>query len=91
MTADSTNVLDEERRFYESQRERLLGLHEGKYALIQGSKLAGVFDSGKAAYEEGLRQFGNVPMLIVQILRKPPVEFVSPALHLGLIGARPYT
>lgn len=84
-------VLEEERRFYEAERSKLLASAEGKFALIKGSQLLGTFDTAGAAYEEGLRRLGNVPMLIVPILRQTPVEQISPALHLGLIGARPYS
>jgi hypothetical protein len=91
MAADHGAVLVEERRFYESQREKLLEQSEGKFALIHGAHLLGVYDTGKAAYEAGVKQLGNVPMLIVQVLRKEPTESVSPALHAGLISASPYT
>jgi len=84
-------LLIEEQKYYESERERLLAAHSGKFALIKGAKLVGVFDTQSAAYEAGLTQLGNVPMLIVQLVPQRPVEFESPALHLGLISASSYS
>jgi hypothetical protein len=91
MSSDIAPILVDERKFYEQERAHLLSQHEGKFALIHGKKLLGVYDTGRAAYEEGLRRLGNVPMLIVHVVRQEPVETVSPALQLGLIGARPYS
>ncbi len=91
MTEPNIEVLEAERRFYERERARLLASHAGKFALIHGETLLGVFDSQPSAYEEGLRRLGNVPMLIIQIVREQPVEEQSPALHLGLINARPFS
>lgn len=86
MSGPPGEVLAEERRFYAAQRESLLRAYEGKYVLIKGSELVGAFDTPNAAYEEGLRRFGNVAMLIVQVRRDQPTSQV-PALTLGLIRA----
>ena len=80
-------ALVEEQAFYAEFRATLLRDHPGKWALIVGRKLLGVFDSPDTAYAEGLKISGNVPMLVVQILpEQPTVRF--PALQLGLISAR---
>lgn len=84
MTPD---VLSEEQAFYAASRDSLLKEHSGKWVLIVGRKLLGVFDSPDTAYSEGLKIVGNVPMLVIQVLpEQPTVRF--PALQLGLVSAR---
>jgi hypothetical protein len=79
-------TLDEERRFFEEKKPELLASHEGKFALIKGREVFGIFDTQDRAYAEGLRLFGNVPMLIA-LVRKDEPKASFPALHLGLIRA----
>jgi len=43
----------------ESERARLVAQHEGKFALIRGSRLVGIFDTHQAAYEPGLSKLGS--------------------------------
>lgn len=81
-----TSSLDDERTFYASIKAELLEKHEGKFALIKGKELLGVFDTQANAYAEGLRKVGNVPMLIVRIQRDEPTVWI-PALQLGLLRA----
>lgn len=79
-------VLVDEREYFKAHRAELLKAHAGKFALIRGRALVGIFDTPKPAYQAGIKEFGNVPMLIAQI--SPEDVVVSyPALQLGLIGA----
>jgi hypothetical protein len=80
------NVLAEELAYFDEVRKDLLSNSEGKFVLIKGRQVLGVFDTGQAAYEHGLATFGNVPMLVAQILKEDMVARF-PALHLGLIHA----
>lgn len=80
------NDLKEELAFYAEKKAELLKTYEGKYALIKGRALLGVFDSPSAAYEEGVKRVGNVPMLIVRVQKEEPRAWI-PALQLGLIRA----
>jgi hypothetical protein len=80
------SILSDKQAFFGSSRETLLKEHPGKWALIVGRKLLGVFDSPDTAYVEGLRVAGNVPMLVVQILPEQPVVRF-PALQLRLVSA----
>jgi hypothetical protein len=84
--AASGEILVEERGFYQENRAALLQQHQGKFVLIKGRKLLGVFDSPDLAYAEGLKLLGNVPMLVIQVLPEQPVARF-PALQLGLIRA----
>jgi len=84
--ATSGEILAEERGFYQENRAALLQQHQGKFVLIKGRQLLGVFDSPEVAYGEGLKLLGNVPMLVIQVLPEQPVARF-PALQLGLIRA----
>lgn len=79
-------ILVDEREYFKAHRAELLKAHAGKFALIRGKSLVGVFDTPKAAYEAGVSEFGNLPMLIAQISSED-VVVSYPALRLGLIGA----
>lgn len=79
-------ALEQELAFFDHHRAHLVAEHMGKYALIKEAVLVGTFDSAEAAYVEGLRQFGNVPFLVKQVLPEDPVVHL-PALSLGLLRA----
>ena len=81
-------MLEQETRHYESIKADLLKHHEGKFVLIIGEELLGVFDNPEAAYEEGVATHGNVPMLIKQVAEHEAVQSM-PALTLGLLRANP--
>jgi hypothetical protein len=71
-------VLDAELETYEKHKAELLGSAEGKFVLIRGEQIAGVFDSKMDAIAQGYRQFGNVPFLVKQILKvEAPLNFTS--------------
>jgi hypothetical protein len=72
---------------FSEKKEELLRVCEGKYAVFHKNEFLGVFDTHKAAYENGLSKWGNVPFLIKQVLKEEPVESM-PALCLGLVHAR---
>lgn len=79
-------ILAVERAYFEEHRTAWLEEHQGKFALIKDRRLFGMFDSPDAAYAEGLKLLGNVPMLVIQVLPEQPVARF-PALQLGLIRA----
>ena len=79
-------ALETESEFFEQHRAEWLGGYEGKFALIRGQELAGVFDTPEAAYEAGIEKWGNVPFLVKQILPEDRVE-QAPALVYGLLHA----
>lgn len=90
MAGNPVSALAEEQHYFESHRQELLSKYEGRYVLIHGNELLGSFETDQGAYEHGLKKLGNVPMLIVQMLRNPPEEETPHALRLGLLDARPY-
>lgn len=75
-------ALEVETKFFADNLPDLLKAHEGKFALIKGERLAGVFDTAEAAFESGVAQFGNVPILIKRIAPEERIDRV-PALLCG--------
>ena len=73
-----TQVLDTELKTYEQHRDALLGTAEGKYVLIRGDTVVGVYDSKMDAIAQGYREFGNVPFLVKKIVKvESPLNFTS--------------
>jgi hypothetical protein len=71
-------ILDTEIQTFDQQRDNLLGTSEGKFVLIHGMQVAGVFESKMDAIAAGYQQFGDVPFLVKQILRiEAPLNFRS--------------
>ncbi len=70
-------VLEKELRTFEQKRQELVKKANGKYALVYGEQLAGVFDSLQDTFAAGYEQFGNVPFLVKEIREKDPVYFVG--------------
>jgi hypothetical protein len=57
--------------FFCRERPRLLAEgHEGRWVLIKGEEIVGLFDTRQEARAVGLERFGVVSMLVQQILRK---------------------
>jgi hypothetical protein len=79
-------ALEKELAHFEAIKPQLLEHHEGKFVLVIGEEMLGVFDNGEDAYARGIDLKGNVPMLIKRIQRVDPVERI-PAMVLGLINA----
>ena len=79
-------MLERELEHYRRIEVDLLEHHEGKYTLIHGDELVGVFDHDKEAYADGIKRFGLSPFLIRLISKEKPRERY-PALELGLLYA----
>jgi hypothetical protein len=73
-----TQILGTEIQTYEQQRENLLGTSEGKFVLVHGTQVVGIFDSKMDAIAAGYQQFGNVPFLVKQVEKiETPQSFVT--------------
>jgi hypothetical protein len=59
-------VLESEQETYQRELPNLLQ-HEGKYVLIHGSEVAGVFGTYEDAIQAGYVSFGLAPFLVKQI------------------------
>lgn len=79
-------MLDEERQFYAENLASWLSQYPGKFVLVKGRELIGVFDTTEEPLAEGARRFGLEPFLIrrVQELQE---EVSIPALTLGILRA----
>ena len=74
----SFEPLEKELAYFERERERLLEEAEGKYVLIYGEDLLGTYESEEDAISEGYRRCGNVPFLVMQIVRlQTPESIIS--------------
>ena len=78
-------TLEIEQDYFSRNKEELLKHHEGKFALISGESLIGIWDSQERAYREGVVRFGNVSFLIKRILEEEPVESI-PLLLVGEVS-----
>jgi hypothetical protein len=66
--------LSTEWNVYRRERERLLAEgHEGRWVLIKGEEIIGLFDTRMEAREAGLTRLGRTDMLVHQVLRQEPI------------------
>lgn len=68
--------LNIEYNLYLKHKNKWLKKREGMYVLIRGKRIAGFFNEELDAYKTGYKLFGNVPMLIHQILKEEPVIYL---------------
>jgi len=73
----ATESLATELATYERHKEELVGVNEGKFVLIQGEAIAGVWDTYTDALEAGYKQFGLTPFLVKQIRGIEQVQFFT--------------
>lgn len=81
-------MLDAERAAYAKHAAEWTARHPGKFAVVRGESLAGVFDTIDEALAAGARSFGLQPFLVRQ-LGQPPEHISIPALAMGLLRAHP--
>ncbi len=81
-------MLAEERQFYDDHLQEWLRDYPGRFVLVRGKELIGVFDTPDDALAEGARRFGLSSFLVRRV---EPVqqEIKVPALTLGLLNADP--
>jgi hypothetical protein len=79
-------MLDEERAYYDAHREELLSTYRGRYVVVKGKALVGVFNTVEEALSEGARQFG-VESFLVRRVEEFEKTAQIPALTLGLLRA----
>ena len=78
MYASNVIELETELRFFNQQRTRLLQDAPGKFVLVKGESLIGVFDSETAAIRHGYQTLGNVPFLVKKVTEVDiPLNFTS--------------
>jgi len=73
--------------YFEKNRNDLLVKHGvGKFVLIKGPELIGVFDTAENAYEEGATRFPGQPFLIQELQQEDLIQDI-PAYYAGLLYA----
>jgi hypothetical protein len=63
-------TLFDEFEFFRQNEAELANLSPGKYVVIKGQQLVGVFDRQYDAIAEAYRRFGNVPFLVKQVITR---------------------
>jgi hypothetical protein len=63
----SDQHFEKELATYERHKEELVSVHEGRFVLIQGDQIAGIWDTYQDALEAGYKQFGLTPFMVKQI------------------------
>jgi len=70
--------LRSEVEYFEQHRVELLERAPGKYALVKGSELLGIYDTELEAIGSGYRRLGNDAFLVKQIVEaEVPLNFAS--------------
>jgi hypothetical protein len=83
MITAEADSLEKEVAFFEQHREDLVNQANGKFALVKGESLVGIFETQTEAIRAGYRNFGNQPFLVKQIvLADLPLNFTS--FHVGV-------
>ena len=78
--------LQQERKFFKANQAEWLKSYPGKFVLIKGDKLIGVFDNDANAVADGLRRFGSESFLVRGVNEKEEALRI-PALMFGLFHA----
>jgi hypothetical protein len=72
------NALQKEIETFQARKKELLAEAEGKFVLIKGEEVAGVFDSQGDALQGGYKRFGKDPFLVKKVLAVDlPLPFTS--------------
>jgi len=74
-------MLDKETDFFEKQLPELSKTNIGKYVLIKGEEIIGIFIAVQDALMIGYQQFKKEPFLVKQIVRfEEPLNFTNHSL-----------
>ena len=86
MARKSKIKLKRELNYFMSIKDDLLKDHQGKFALIKGKKLIGVYKTPKSAYKAGLKKIGKTQFFIKEIVKEEVPESI-PTITQNLISA----
>jgi len=74
----ASGALENEWRFFEANRERLVKEGAGKFVLIKGRKVYGFFETKFDAIDAAYERFGNVPFFVHKVTEvEEPLQVVS--------------
>ena len=78
MPSVTVNELRSELEYFEAHRAELVRAARGKYALVKGEHLGGIYEDRNDAIRAGYEKFGNEPFLVKEILEVDiPLNFTS--------------
>ncbi len=69
--------LEQEIKTYNELKNKLLKESRGKFVLIKGSEVLGVYENKDTALSEGYKKFGNQEFLVKEILELEAVNFFT--------------
>ncbi len=69
--------LEQELKTYNEMKNKLLNESRGKFVLIKGSEMLGVYDNKDTALSEGYKKFGNQEFLVKEVLEIEAVNFFT--------------
>ena len=81
-------MLENELQYFEKNRKQWVSLYQGKFVLIKGEELLGIFDKPEDALAEGARRFGLASFLVLRVEETTEPIYI-PALTLGILRADP--
>ena len=81
-----TNILTEEREYFDENLPEWLESHSNRVAVIKGRELLGFFDNEEQALSAAAMKYSPEPFLIRRIVAEQP-EVSIPALTLGILNA----
>jgi hypothetical protein len=73
----AAELLANELATYERHKSELVKTHEGKFVLIHGDEISGIWDTYQDALSAGYKQFGMQPFFVKQILEIERVQFIT--------------
>lgn len=73
--------LKTELAYFNRIEKDLLPKHKGKFALIKGKNLAGLYKTPRSAYQKGLKKFGETQFLIKEVVGKENIESIPTITH----------
>ena len=72
------NILSLELETYKKNKPQLIAASEGKYVLIKGEQVFGVYADEQEATQKGFDEFGyNCPFFVRQITKREPVLHIK--------------
>lgn len=80
-------MLDKERKFYKKKHPQLVKTSLGKFVVIKGDEIIGIFNTVEEALGEGARRFGLQSFLVREIRHEIETTVNIPALTLGILSA----
>lgn len=73
----SFSPLSQEMETFRGRQSELLRTAKGKFVVIKGTQIFGIFDNEAEAYRQAIRQFGLTPFLMREIQEGEKIYYVG--------------